>query len=175
MKLCPYCGHQNIEGMDECDRCGHSITDAYSLVPATEVERALLQDQLDVLHPKRPIVVDGNMPVRSVLCTLVDQGIGCVLVSVNGELAGIFSERDALCKLNVDAKELGSLPVSKFMTANPETLQEDATVAFAVHRMDLGSFRHIPVMDGDGKLSGIISVRDILRYLTEKMTKETSA
>jgi CBS domain-containing protein len=83
---------------------------------------------------------------------------------------GIFSERDALRKLNVRSAELGSQPVSKFMTANPQTLVAHAKIAYAVQRMDLGGYRHLPIVDDEGKLLGIISARDIINYLTSKMT-----
>ncbi len=56
------------------------------------------------------------------------------------------------------------------MTTNPKQLQSDAKVAFAVQLMDLGGVRHVPVMGPEGNAEGIVSVRDILRYLTEKMT-----
>ena len=46
----------------------------------------------------------------------------------------------------------------------------DAKIAFAVQRMDLGGYRHLPIVDREGQLSGIISVRDILEYLTERMS-----
>ena len=51
------------------------------------------------------------------------------------------------------------------MTPNPETLRVQDKIAFALHRMNVGGFRHVPVTDG-GKLAGVISIRDILAYLT---------
>ena len=71
--------------------------------------------------------------------------------------------------LNTEASALGDRPVSGFMTAPPETLEPDAKVAFAVQRMAVGGYRHIPIVGGGGELGGIVSVRDILRYLTDKM------
>ena len=56
------------------------------------------------------------------------------------------------------------------MTTNPESLDRSAKVAFAVQRMDLGGFRHVPIVDEEKRLTGVISVRDILHYLTEKMS-----
>jgi CBS domain-containing protein len=40
--------------------------------------------------------------------------------------------------------------------------------------MDLGGFRHVPIVDGDGRAVGVISARDILRYLAEKMAVATA-
>ena len=54
------------------------------------------------------------------------------------------------------------------MTAGPETLDLDDKIAFAIHKMDLGGFRHVPIMR-DGDVIGVISARDILRYLTDSV------
>jgi 2-oxoglutarate ferredoxin oxidoreductase subunit beta len=144
-------------------------------IPATEVERSLLADRVGVLDPNEPLTVTPETPVRDVLRVLVEKKIGCVLVVDEGKLVGIFSERDALIKLNQRANELGDRPVSEFMTAKPESLEEGAKVAFAVQRMDLGGYRHVPIVDEEQQLTGVISARDILHYLTEKMAMAESA
>ena len=86
-----------------------------------------------------------------------------------GKPVGIFSERDALLKLNTEAVALSDRPISEFMTANPETLEGSAKIAFAVQRMDLGGYRHLPIVSSNNQLQGIISVRAILKYLTDRM------
>jgi CBS domain-containing protein len=106
------------------------------------------------------------MPVRDVLKLLVDRSIGCVLVVDGGKLAGIFSERDALLRLNVDAQALGHEPVSKYMTSPVESLGLEDRIAFSLHKMDIGGYRHIPILGEDGQPCGVISIRDILRYMT---------
>ena len=169
MSVCPFCNAENIEGVDACDQCGASLSDMHLPEPATAVERSLLSDRISVLDPKRALTVDPATPVRDVIKTLVDNRIGCLVVEEDGHAVGIFSERDALLKLNTDAAELGDRPVSEFMTQNPQSLEGNAKIAFAVQRMDLGGYRHIPIVDQENDLDGIISVRDILRYLTEKM------
>lgn len=170
MTICPYCSCENIEGVDECEECGQSLSDMHLDGPLLQVEQSLITDRVGLLEPKSPITVAANTPVRDVLRLMVDKSIGCLIVVEETNPVGIFSERDALIKLNVDASQLGEHPVSEFMTADPETLQETAKIAFAVQRMDLGGYRHLPIVGEDGRLTGIISVRDVLRYLTEKMT-----
>jgi CBS domain-containing protein len=107
--------------------------------------------------------------VGEVLELMVAKGIGCVLVVEDGKLLGIFSERDALLKLNVEAPQLAAQPVSAFMTANPQTLKSSAKIAFAVHNMVLGGYRHIPIVDDEGHATSLISARDILRYLAREI------
>ncbi len=170
--ICPYCETENIAGVDDCAKCGQPLTDLHLPDPPTLVERSLLTDHIGVLEPKEPIAVAADTPVRTALRTMVDRGIGCLVVVEAGKPVGIFSERDALVKLNTDAAALGDRPVTEFMTPDPETLEIDAKVAFAVQRMDVGGYRHIPIVGDAGDLTGVISVRDILQYVTEKLVAE---
>ena len=126
-------------------------------------------DRIGVLNPKTPIHVSPDTPVRDVLRMLVDRRIGCMIVSDGGKPVGLFSERDALVRLGTDAASQGDRPIADFMTAAPETLPVDAKVAFALQRMDVGGYRHLPIVDDAGTVTGIISVRDILKYLAAKL------
>lgn len=172
---CPYCGSRNIEGDDDCAECGLSLSNLHLPMPASLVERSLLKDRVAILNPKTPCVVSPSTPVAQVLKLLVDRAIGCVLVVEGGRLVGIFSERDALLKINVRVQELAAAPISQFMTPQPQTLTSGAKIAFAVQRMDLGGYRHVPIVGENGRATGVISVRDILRYLTQKIADAACA
>jgi CBS domain-containing protein len=171
MIVCPYCSAENIEGDDLCEECGQPLADLHLPTPATPVERSLLRDHIQTLRKeeKLPISVRPDRPVGEVLELMVAKSIGCVLVVEEGKLAGIFSERDALLKLNAEAPQLAPRPVSEFMTPNPQSLQRNAKIAFAVHSMVLGSYRHIPIVDEEGRATSLISARDILRYLAKEI------
>jgi CBS domain-containing protein len=133
------------------------------------VERGLLKDRIEILHPRPPITVAPETPVGEVLKKMVAEAMGCAaVVDQDQRLLGLFTERDALMRLNVDAARLKDKPVSAVMTADPTTLRARDKIAFALHRMNVGGFRHIPILDDDDKLVGIISVRGILAYLTER-------
>jgi CBS domain-containing protein len=166
---CPYCDHEVIEGADECEACGQPLTESHLPVPATAVERALLTDRVRLFQNRKPLIVAPTTSVREVLRLLADNKVGCVLVQEEGKTVGIFTERDVLLKLGEKAPELGHRPVSEFMTAKVESLPSSAKIAFAVHRMDHGGYRHVPVMNDQGQIVGIFSVRDILSYLTRKL------
>ncbi len=174
MTLCPNCNAENIEGTDNCVDCGQPLDDTTLPPPKNEVERTLLQDHISVLAPNTPIAVDPTTPLGDVLRLMVNRNIGCVIVAEGQQPVGIFSERDALHKVNTEAKAYSDRPVSEFMTPKPETEVADAKIAFAVRRMDLGSYRHLPIVSENGDLVGTISARDILRHLTETMASESS-
>jgi CBS domain-containing protein len=167
MMLCPYCGAEYIEGSDLCDQCQNSLTDLFLRPPATDVERGLLRDRIESLKPKKPLSVGPDTPIGEVLKTMLDRGIGCIMVVDGERLLGIFSERDAVMRLNVDAARMSGRPVSEVMTVTPATLRARDKIAFALHRMNVGGFRHLPILDDDDKLIGVVSIRDILRYLTD--------
>jgi CBS domain-containing protein len=171
MILCPICGSGNIRGDDECAACGQPLDDSHLAPPSNEVEQSLLRDRVSVLEPNRPITVSPAARVGDVLRLMAQRRIGCVVVADGDRAAGIFSERDALRKLGTQAVALAERPISDFMTASPQTLVADAKIAFAVQRMDLGGYRHLPVVGPQGELVGIISARDILRHLTEKFAR----
>lgn len=165
---CPYCGHENIDGADHCDACQQPLDFLTKPRPANAVERSLVKDRVSLLQPKPPFVVAPECPVGEVLRQMVDHEVGCVVVGRGDEIAGIFSERDALDRLNVRFGELADRPVSQFMTPSPATVEMDARIAFALHKMDVGGYRHLPVVEGN-RIVGVISVRDILRYITDRL------
>src|SRR3954447_25555619 len=135
---CPYCDNEVIEGADSCDACGQPLTESHLPVPATAVERALLTDRVKLFQGRQPLLVSPGTSVKEVLRLLADNRVGCVLVGEQGKTVGIFTERDVLLKLGERAAELGSRPVSEFMTTRVDSLPTTAKIAFAVHRMDMG-------------------------------------
>jgi CBS domain-containing protein len=168
MITCPFCDEENLDGVDECAECGQPLDFLSKPRANSSVERSLVKDRVYMLSPRKPLSVDAATPVRDVLKLLVDEKIGCVVVMQNDEMVGIFTERDALMRLNTEAVRLGDRPIADYMTPSPETVDIDASIAFALHKMAIGGYRHIPVLS-DGKTSGVISVRDILRYITEDL------
>jgi len=144
---------------------------------ANQLEANIMSDDISSLAPREHPVVSPNTPVGEVLDLLVAKGVGCAAVvdRVDGEerLVGIFSERDALLRLNTEAATLHDRPVSEFMTAEPGTLKVTDKIAFALHKMSVGGYRHIPIIDND-RFQSMVSVRDILKYATSKL-QETVA
>ena len=93
-------------------------------------------------------------PIGEVLKRMIDERMGCVaVVDDQQRLLGIFTERDALLRLNVDVDKLRDKPVGSMMTS-PTTLRTRDKIAYALHRMNVGGFRHIPIVDGREHWSG---------------------
>ena len=163
---CPACGHdKNPPGADACANCGLALTHLGAPSAQGPVEASLTNDPVTVLDPRPPITVAADATLGEAMRQMMDGRTGAVLVTgAAGELVGILTERDFLTKV---AGEPGfeALPVSRFMTPNPEAVAPTDALAFALSRMDAGGYRHLPVVES-GKPVGVISVRDILRHLT---------
>ncbi len=168
MIACPYCGSDNTEGTDVCNDCQHSLTDLDHPALETPVERGLMRDRVEALSPKTPLAVAPQTTIGDVLNQMIAASIGCVMIVEGDELLGIFSEYDAVRKVNVDAAQLAERPISTVMTPAPITLEAKDKIAFALHKMHVGGYRHLPIMT-KGKLTGVISIRDILGYLSERI------
>ena len=90
------------------------------------------------------------------------------MVMDGDEICGIFTEFDALMKVNTSADSLADRPISSVMTDKPVTLNVENKIAYALHQMHVGGYRHLPILSG-GKLMGISSIRDILNYLAQRL------
>ncbi len=168
MITCPFCGAENLQGADVCDDCQYSLTDLSFPVPSTAVEEGLLEDQIEILSPKTPLTVSLGTSVGEVLKKMVDKSIGCVIVVDGDQVRGIFTERDALMRLGADVATYVDQPIESLMIPDPITLNARDKIAFALHKMHVGGYRHIPILSEE-KLVGVISIRDILNYLTERI------
>ncbi len=161
--ICPHCGHDNIEGIDACEECGQSLTGMHEA--ASPLERSITEHSVGVLAPKRPVTVSAAVTVQEAVNELVRHRIGCLLVEDEGAITGIFTERDVLNRVLPDRTALEK-PVSECMTASPEMVSRTDSIAYAMHAMSVGGYRHLPVSGTDGEPIGIISARDLLRFLS---------
>jgi CBS domain-containing protein len=88
----------------------------------------------------------------------------CVLVMHEGRLVGIFTDRDAVVK--AAGRRLDTFQVGDFMTPDPVVLRHDDPIAVAIHKMAVGGFRHIPIVE-DGRPTGVVTARDVFHHLAE--------
>src|SRR6266571_1807390 len=127
--------------------------------------------RVSVLQTDDYVAVSPFTPLSEAIEAMKDDEGGCVIVSDDGRVAGIFTERDLLTKVFSEDVDLQT-PITKWMEPAVETLSLDATVGDAVRLMNERSFRNIPLVK-EGELVGSISVFDIITYLAECYPKET--
>ena len=104
----------------------------------------------------------GKSTIREAARYMVEQGVGSVLVMDEGQLRGIFTERDALRIFVATRRNPDFTRLADVMTGAPQTLLPEATPEDAARQMAAGNFRHLPVVDGDGRILGVVSQRDLI-------------
>ena len=170
--ICPSCSHDNVPGAEVCERCLQDLASLDLPTANDRVQRSLMEEQVRSLDPQEPITVREDATLRQAIATMLDSNIGAVLVlNAAGKLVGIFTERDLMLKVVGQPNVRDEQPIRDFMTPKPETINAGDTLAFVLHKMDSGGYRHLPVLDA-GKVVGVISVRDMLRHFT-RLCKES--
>lgn len=122
--------------------------------------------QVKKLLKREPIVVEIGTPLRQAAQIMVREGIGLLPIVSPGDrrrVLGVISERDFV-KAFAAQRGLEDLNVEDVGTmGSVVTVREDASVAEAARLMLEKGIRHLVVVDGEGKLVGVISIRDIVR------------
>ncbi len=139
---------------------------------AASLGTAILTKPIGALNLRPPIVVGPDTSVAEAVRKMVDQGVGCVLVEVAGKLVGIFTERDVLRKVVPMKIDPERAPVQSLMTPDPETLSPDARIAYALNKMSVGGFRHIPLVNAQNEPVGVVGMRDIVHYMVDLFPHE---
>jgi len=128
--------------------------------------RNLRIESIARLQPPAPLVASPQQSVRQAVQLMQEHRMGCVCVCDNERLLGIFTERDLLKRVLGPGRPL-SLTLRECMTPDPVTVKASEPVAAALRLMQLGGYRHLPVINENGRPIGILSVKRIVRYLVE--------
>lgn len=130
------------------------------------LDKGFLCASLGALNPRPPLCVGEATTLAEVLALLQREKVGCVLVvGSDRKLKGIFSERDFVLKVATKYCDVPDSPITDWMTADPVTQKMDGTVAFALHLMSSGGFRHLPIVDDQNEPVGMVSVKDVIDRL----------
>jgi CBS domain-containing protein len=120
---------------------------------------------------KKVKTIDPEATIKVAVDILNEHHIGCLVVMANDEIAGILSERDILKTLgNTSVNDnIHHIVVKDVMTKKEDLIVADpeSTLEQLMHIMRDSNIRHIPIVDNDGKLTCITSIRDVVRLLLE--------
>ena len=159
---CPVCGWENLTGAEVCDNCGADIAGNDVPQSALTFQGRLMGEHLDELGAPPPLTVGPDAPLDVVIARMHEAATDCVLVMAGERLVGIFTDRDAVVK--AAGKRLASFHVRDFMTPDPVVLRHDDPIAIAIHKMAVGGFRHIPIVE-NGRPTGVVTARDVFHHL----------
>jgi len=128
----------------------------------------LLQQILNA-KPHRLITVDAGATVLEALRILAQYDIGALLVTDQGQPAGIFSERDLARKMVLLGREASNTPVRDVMSAKIIYVTLNQTVEDCMAIMTERHIRHLPVLGEDGSVAGFLSIGDLVKeVISEK-------
>ena len=104
---------------------------------------------------------------------MLSQRVGAVgVVDSDHKVAGIFTERDVLRKLALSGCDPEQTPVRELMTTPVELATLSTGAGEALATMIDRHFRHLPVVDGQGKLLGMLSIRNVLQWRIDDLSQE---
>ena len=168
--ICPSCSHDNIAGVEVCDECGQSLSEAYKKWGSGEFQE-IFTEPLSVLGLRAPVCVVPTTSLAEVISLLKGKNVGCVLVTGDlGELIGIFTERDVLYRVAGLIRNLEQITVESLMTSRPTALNTDTAIQHALHLMSIHGFRHVPLVNEADKPVGVVSFRDIVGFIERNFT-----
>ncbi len=122
----------------------------------------------DIVKDRPIYAIDAESTVLEASRYMMEHGIGALPVLREGELVGMFSERDVMNRVVALGRTPGTTVISEVMTANPRSININDTVDNCAFLMREFGFRHLPITDGT-QVKGVVSLRDILgRYLAEQ-------
>ena len=133
--------------------------------------RHILQDK-----GRDVIVIAPDATMAGAAQLLAEKRIGVVIVKgAEGALAGILSERDVVRAVGTDGPLALGRNISVYMTKNVATCREADTVEDLMEMMTCGRFRHVPVLNDDKALCGLISIGDVVKTRIAETLNEANS
>ena len=139
---------------------------------ADELEASLAEHALSDLRSTPVTTVDPDTTVAAAIKTMADLDVGSVLIVENDRLIGILSQRDVLRRIARKYDDVKDKPISEFMTRKPVKVYDTEPAAKALHMMAVHRVRHIPIVDVDEKVVGVLGPRRVTEYLQQHFKPE---
>jgi CBS domain-containing protein len=115
----------------------------------------------DLVKDRRVYSIDADQTVLEAARFMMEHGFGALPVMRNGELVGIFSERDIMNRVVAAGRMPGTTKIAEVMTANPRGVDVNESVDECLFLMKEFGFRHLLIVSGK-ELKGLVSLRDLL-------------
>lgn len=150
----------DIERKEEERRYAEAATDE-----GRGLDSRVLHDPVRVLKPRPAVTVAPGDSVADAVGRMAGKRQGCAIVVEGGKVTGIFTERDAFIRVLAEGRDAKKTKVADVMTPKPEVLRLDDTIGFALHKMAVGQYRNLPLVDASGKPVGVVTQAEGVRYL----------
>ena len=136
-----------------------------------QINQSIKMVQVMALRMDPPVVLDVSSPLREVVHRMRHENAGCALITRDGQLAGIFTERDLVSRV-IGTSDAFDRPVADWMTPEPGRVNDTDTIRKAVRLMQRGGYRNVPVVNSAGGVVGCVRQKDIINYLAEHFSSQ---
>jgi len=119
-----------------------------------------------------PATVDPGASVLEAVHVMERHGVGAVAVLENGQPRGIFTERDVMLRVVLKDLNAKNIKVRDVMTSPVQTASDEMTEEDALTHMLEKHIRHLPVVSKSGQLLGMLSIRNVLEYQVDILSRE---
>jgi CBS domain-containing protein len=128
---------------------------------------------MNLLKIAKPAVTVGpEITVMAAITMMEDATVGAVVVVDAGEIKGMFTERDVMLRIVLAKKDPSQTLIGDVMTSSVLTISKETTPDEALKTMWERHFRHLPVVDGEGRVEAMVSIRHLLHVKVENLTQE---
>lgn len=125
----------------------------------------------DIISDQDLVQLGEDASARDAARLMAERRIGAILITKDGKLAGIFTERDVTVRIVAPGRDPDTTKLSEVMTPDPDTVSPDDSPGHALDRMRARGFRHLPVIDGNAVV-GIVSLRDLYSEATQRLEQD---
>lgn len=127
----------------------------------------------EIVRNQNPLVFPETAIVQQACRSMRERRVGAVLVTgASGELVGIFTGRDAVCRVLAEGLNPTLTTLADVMTRGPDVMPPRNTAIDALRMMQDGGYRHVPVVEGN-KIVGIVSRGDFRGLEQARLDEET--
>ena len=138
----------------------------YREAAATEGKQRVFETPVRSLHVRKAVLVSPvARAAEAVPQLLAAWHAGVLAVDHDGRLLGIFTERDLLQRVVSKGLDPARTKLQAVMTKAPESLTLDDTLGYALHKMTVGEYRSVPVVDDEGKAYGVLTQQEGVKAL----------
>lgn len=128
---------------------------------------------LDMVHDQKPVMLTADKSVKDACELMRTRRVGAVLViDLEDCLVGIFTGRDAVCRVAAEGLDPSRTRLEEVMTAKPATMEPGKTAIDALRLMQDGGYRHLPVTRNN-RVVGIVSKGDFRGLEQAQLDQET--
>jgi CBS domain-containing protein len=131
------------------------------------LENDLQQEQVIHLDIGRFTMVTSGTSVKEAVERMRNNNHNCVIITENGKLAGIFTDRDLMNRV-IGSPKTWNNPIDAVMTTSPMAVQAKDPAYQALELMDKKHFRNVPVLDSNGQVVGNLTHYSVIKYLADR-------